>query len=143
MKQKRSVKTNAIPVMLIAPCGMNCHLCLAFGRDKKACPGCRGDDSFKSKSRSLCRIKNCEKMVSSEVKYCFGCDSFPCPRLDHLDKRYRTKYGLSMIDNLRNIRNFGVRHFIGSEKRKWTCPECAELLCVHKPQCTYCQHRWR
>ena len=138
-----STKTNTIPATLIAPCGMNCRLCRAFGRDKKACPGCRGDDRFKSKSCSMCRIKNCEKMVTAEVKYCFSCDSFPCARLKHLDKRYRSKYGMSMIDNLMDIRNFGIRHFIRGEKRKWTCPECGGLLCVHKPQCLYCEHRWR
>jgi Protein of unknown function (DUF3795) len=143
MNKKGSIKANTIPAMLIAPCGMNCRLCRAFGKDKKACPGCRGDDSCKPKSRSMCHIKTCETMVSAEVKYCFSCDSFPCARLDHLDKRYRTKYGMSMIDNLVNIRDFGVRHFIGTEKRKWTCPECGGFLCVHKPQCLYCQHRWR
>ena len=29
---------------LIAPCGMNCSLCRAYGRERKPCPGCRGDD---------------------------------------------------------------------------------------------------
>ena len=26
---------------------MNCRLCRAYGREKNACPGCRGDDSLK------------------------------------------------------------------------------------------------
>ena len=101
----------------------------------KACPGCRGDDSFKSKACIACRIKNCEKIVNGEVKYCFSCDGFPCARLNHLDKRYRTKYGMSMIDNLENIRQFGIRHFIRNEKERWTCPQCGEMICVHNPQC--------
>jgi hypothetical protein len=81
--------------------------------------------------------------VNSETKYCFLCDSFPCVRLKHLDNRYRTKYGMSMIGNLENIRKFGIRHFIKTEKERWSCPECGEILCVHKPQCLYCQHTWR
>jgi hypothetical protein len=42
----------------------------------------------------------------------FSCASFPCARLTHLDKRYRTKYGMRMLGNLESIRKFGVRYFI-------------------------------
>lgn len=143
MTPEGSTKTNAILSMLIAPCGMNCHLCRAYTMNKKACPGCRGDDSLKSKTRVTCRIKNCEKMPQGGVRYCFGCDSFPCDRLNHLDRRYRTKYSMSMIDNLVRIRKFGIRPFIENEKERWTCPECGGIICVHKSQCLFCQHRWR
>jgi hypothetical protein len=138
----KSTKTNTIHTTLIAPCGMNCHLCHAYIRDKKTCPGCRDDDSLKSKTCVSCRIKNCEKIVQDEAVYCFSCDSFPCDRLKHLDKRYRTKYGMSMIGNLENIRKFGIRNFIRNEKEKWTCPKCGELISVHKPQCLSCGHKW-
>jgi hypothetical protein len=143
MMPRRSTKANAIRTTLIAPCGMNCRLCRAYTRDTKACPGCRGDDSVKPKACVTCRIKNCEKIVPGRVRYCFSCDSFPCARLNHLDERYRAKYGMSMIDNLENIRQFGLRHFVRNEKGRWTCPECGELLCVHKPQCLSCGHKWR
>lgn len=143
MTSKRSAKATAISTKLIAPCGMNCRICRAYTRDKKPCPGCRGEDSHKSKSCVVCRIKNCEKMANGKAKYCFDCDSFPCVRLNHLDKRYRTKYGMSMIDNLENIRKIGIRHFIRNEKERWSCPKCGEILCVHKPQCLYCQYTWR
>jgi len=143
MMPKRSTKTNTIRPTLIAPCGMNCRLCRAYLRDRKACPGCRGNDDFKSKACVSCRIKNCMNIVKSGVTYCFSCDSFPCVTLNHLDKRYRTKYGMSMINNLENIRKFGIRHFLGNEKARWACPECGELICVHKPQCLSCGHKWR
>lgn len=48
-------------------------------------------------------------MAKAKVKYCFGCDSFLCDRLKNLDKRYRANYGMSMIENLENIRKLGVR----------------------------------
>ena len=143
MTAKRSTMTNAIPTALIAPCGMNCRLCSAYTRDRKACPGCRGDNSSKAISCVSCRIKNCEKMPNGKIKYCFGCASFPCVRLKHLDKRYRTKYAMSMIGNLENIREFGIRQFIRNEKKRWPCPQCGEMLCVHKPQCISCGYKWR
>ena len=135
--------TNAIPTALIGPCGMNCRLYSAYTRDREACPGCRGDNSLKAISCVSCRIKNCEEMANAKIKYCFGCDSFPCLRLKHLDKRYRTKYGMSMIGNLENIREFGIRQFIRNEKKRWACPQCGVLICVHKPQCISCGYKWR
>jgi uncharacterized protein DUF3795 len=143
MTPQRSTKTNAIRTTLIAPCGMNCRLCCAYTRDKKACPGCRGDDSDKPKTRVICRIKNCEKIRQGKFRFCFSCDSFPCDSLNHLDERYRAKYGMSMIDNLVHMKKLGIRQFIRNEKERWTCPECGQLLCVHKPQCLICGHAWR
>jgi len=128
---------------LIAPCGMNCRLCHAYVRDKNVCPGCRGDDSIKSKSCVSCKIKNCEKITRDGIEYCFGCDNFPCAVLNHLDKRYRTKYAMSMIDNLKNIKEFGINEFIDREEERWACPQCGGILCVHKESCLSCGHKWR
>ena len=142
MIPRRSVKTSGVQANLIAPCGMNCGLCRAYRREKNPCPGCRSDDGLKPKTRVLCYIKNCEKRANGRAGYCFRCDSFPCSRLDHLDNRYRTKYGMSMIDNLKNIKRSGIRSFVRNEKKKWTCPRCGELLCVHEPKCIVCGQTW-
>ncbi|MFA6472693.1 MAG: DUF3795 domain-containing protein [Candidatus Latescibacterota bacterium] len=122
---------------------MNCRLCHAYVRNVNVCPGCRGDDSVKKTTCVTCRIKNCEKIAQGKISYCFRCDSFPCERLKHLDKRYRTKYVMSMIDNLENIRKFGIRRFIRNEKERWICPGCGEMICVHKSHCLSCGHKWR
>ncbi|MBI5583346.1 MAG: DUF3795 domain-containing protein [Deltaproteobacteria bacterium] len=140
---RRSPQADGFRTTLIAPCGMDCRLCRAYGRDKRACPGCRGDDSTKAKTRITCPIKNCERIVPGKVRFCFHCDGFPCDRLGHLDKRYRTKYGMSMIDNLERIKKVGIRQFIRHEKEKWTCPECGGILCVHESQCLTCLNQWR
>jgi len=143
MSKQKSVKTKAIPTHLIASCGMNCRLCRAYTRDRNACAGCRGEDSFKFQYCVSRRIKNCEKMTKGRINYCFSCSSFPCARLKRLDKRYRNKYGMSMVDNLRNIKQYGIRYFIRAEKEKWTCPECGEIICCHKPQCLFCAYHWQ
>jgi hypothetical protein len=44
--------------------------------------------------------------------FCFECEKYPCAGLNHLDTRYRTKYSMSMIDNLESIKQFGIRNFI-------------------------------
>ena len=136
-------KTNSTNTTLIAPCGINCRLCRAYTRDRKSCPGCRGDDTLKSSSCVTCHIKNCEKKINGKIEYCFKCDEFPCTRLTHLDKRYRIKYGTSVIDNLISIKKIGIINFVKNENKKWTCPECGSMICMHKPQCLSCGYVWR
>jgi len=131
-----------IPVDSIAPCGMNCRLCMAHQRKKNHCPGCRFDDRQKSKYCTECIIKNCEFFTKGKAKYCFDCIKYPCKRLKQLDKRYRGKYHMSMQDNLDMIRDKGVRAFIRNEKGKWTCPSCGSLLSVHRPKCLSCGYQW-
>jgi hypothetical protein len=128
---------------LIGPCGINCRLCYAYIREKNHCPGCRGDDSQKMKSCLACRIKNCEQRMVGGFEYCFECDTFPCDLVKHLDKRYRTKYASSPIANLNSIQENGIDQLVESEEIKWTCPECGEMLCMHKPHCLTCGYEWR
>ena len=137
-----SGKLTTIPIHLIAPCGMNCRLCMAHQRDKKHCPGCRVDHPDKASYCLSCIIKNCEFFKSSKAKYCFACENYPCKRLRGLDKRYRRRYHMSMLDNLNAIRDFGVRSLIRQEKKKWACPACGSLVSVHRPHCLNCGEEW-
>ena len=114
---------------LIAPCGMNCSLCKAYLRDKNTCPGCNGDNLSKPFHPNKCRIKYCELLLQSKSQFCFQCEKFPCTRIKNLDKRYRTKYGMSMIDNLHFIRDKGIRNFIKNEKQRWQ--KGNKVFCVH------------
>lgn len=140
MMTRRLTKTNST---LIAPCGLNCRLCRAYARDKKACPGCRGDDSFKSKTCAICPIKNCGKLIEGSFRYCFSCDEFPCAQVSHLEKRYASNYGVSVLDNLMEIQQNGIRSFVRNENKKWICSKCGEMICMHKAQCISCGHTWR
>ena len=123
---------------LIAPCGMNCSVCMAYLRDKNKCSGCRATAIDKPVTRLECKIKNCELFQSPNSRFCFQCKKFPCERLKHLDQRYRAKYGMSMIENLENIRKFGIRKFLENEKIRWTCAECGGTICVHQRYCYSC-----
>ncbi len=71
--------------------------------------------------------------------FCGDCPSFPCERLRNLDKRYRTKYGVSAIENLREIKTLGVDVFLEREKSKWRCAGCGATLCMHETACLACQ----
>ena len=127
---------------LIAPCGMNCGLCRRYLRERDRCEGCASGDADKSPSVRDCPIRNCEALSSSESGFCFECDDFPCARLKRLDKRYRTKYRMSMLENQEAIRESGLEAFVESERKRWGCPDCSGIQCVHTPACVYCGHEW-
>lgn len=126
---------------LIAPCGMNCGICRAYLREKNKCPGCNSPDLNKPKYCIVCRIKNCEELKKTTANYCFSCKGFPCARLKQLDRRYRTKYGMSMIDNLKRIKETGIENFMVIENEKWTCEKCGDIICVHTWKCTKCGYQ--
>jgi len=109
---------------LIAPCGINCGVCLAHLREKNKCVGCNIADKNKPITRIRCKIKTCKVFQNGKAKFCFECNDFPCNNLKHLDTRYQTKYNMSQIENLENIKKLGIRKFIKNEEKRWTCPKC-------------------
>jgi hypothetical protein len=132
-------KPNSIKSNMIAPCGMNCALCSAFHREKNHCPGCLLEDVTKSKYCIECIIKNCDQLdLAGRKKYCYTCKEFPCKRIKQMDKRYSTKYGMSVIENLEYIKEKGIRKFVQNERHRWTCQHCGGLIVVHKENCLYC-----
>jgi hypothetical protein len=123
---------------LIAPCGMNCGICMAYLRDKNVCKGCWSNNGDKSKSCANCIIKNCELLQKTDSKFCCECANFPCTRLKQLDKRYRLKYKMSMIENLNYIAKFGLENFAQKELIRWKCDTCGGTICVHHGFCLKC-----
>jgi hypothetical protein len=129
---------------LIAYCGMNCSLCVAYifnkhdlnkkGFHKKYCPGCipRGQHC------TFALSKHCDLIATGKIRFCYECDKFPCDGLKRLDKRYKTKYNMSMIDNLNYINEFGMNKFIEKDTKKWKCNKCGELICCHNGLCLNC-----
>jgi len=137
-REMKNHRSGSIKMAMIAPCGMNCALCIGHVREKNRCVGCWGEDPYKRASCTGCKIRNCDYFKRSKVKYCFGCEKYPCARLKQLDKRYRTKYGMSMIENLERIREVGIRKFVREEKERWACAECGRVVCVHREECLFC-----
>ncbi len=129
---------------LIAPCGMNCRLCIAYifgkndlnkkGFHKKYCPGCipRGLNC------TFSLANKCELIGKGKIKFCYECNYFPCDSLKRLDKRYKAKYNMSMIDNLNYIKDIGIDKFIIKETEKWKCNDCGEIKCCHNGLCLNC-----
>ncbi len=101
---------NPFRTTLIAPCGMDCAICSAYLREKNRCNGCNAPDRRCNRN---CTIASCDQVRN---RYRHTCPDFPCRRLKQLDKRYRTKYGMSMLENLAAIRDHGIRTFVEAER---------------------------
>lgn len=121
---------------LVARCGMVCGLCIGHLRAKNRCPRCNGDDADKPRHCVACRIKHCEERAAEEG-FCFGCATYPCARLRQLDRRYRSKYGMSLIENLETVRTLGLEAFVVRERERWRCPACGGVICVRREDCLH------
>lgn len=127
---------------LIAPCGMNCRLCVGYQREKNKCKGCRNeiDIRYVTKGSVSCIIKNCTEIKKSKSGFCYECEKMPCARLKQLDKRYKTKYHMSMLENLLNIKEKGIDKFLEDEEMRWKCPNCGNIVSVHRAVCMNCNN---
>ena len=121
--------------IMVAPCGINCSICMAHLREKNKCPGCLVEGKTKVNHCANCFIRQCNIRTG---KYCFSCKKYPCLKLRKLDERYRLKYRLSEIENLEMIKKSGVRRFLKAEEKKWKCVKCGGILSCHKNFCLQC-----
>jgi hypothetical protein len=131
---------------LVAPCGMNCGICnayLAFSRGvpkKKGvvthCAGCRVRD------KKCAFIKrDCEKIRKKQISFCYQCQDMPCERLTKLDTHYRLRYGMSMIENHKLIKDKGIAEFLKDQTEKYRCPKCSDIVSVHDGKCYACGYQ--
>lgn len=130
------MKTDPIAIHLLAPCGITCAVCYAHLRKSKPCPGCLGRDASKPEHCRKCKIKDC--VFDHGIRYCFECLSFPCATIKRLDKSYRQRYQVSLIENGIRIKAVGAIQHLREEKQKWTCVHCSGVVSLHDRACSKC-----
>ncbi|MCW4028780.1 MAG: DUF3795 domain-containing protein [Candidatus Bathyarchaeota archaeon] len=131
---------------LIAPCGMNCGVCKAYLAYSRGVPTQKGKVSHCSGCRV--RDKNCAfikrdfpKKVGKQLNSCLECSEMPCQRLSHLDQHYQARYGMSMVSNLKEIKEKGMDGFLESQAEKYRCPTCGDVVSVHDGKCYACNYQ--
>ena len=129
----------------IAPCGMNCGLCSAYLSLSHDVPKTRGKithcSGCRARNKTCAYLKgHCRKLASGCVTFCYECQKFPCKRLLHLDSRYQTRYGTSLIQNLEEIRDMGIGVFLQHQTDRHLCPKCGtDVVCIHNKKCYRCE----
>ena len=132
---------NSIPENMFAPCGMDCAVCYVRLKKKKACEGCRGADTAQPEHCRKCAIKDCA--FSKGFGFCFECTEFPCQTIKRLDKSYRERYGVSLIENGRAAADYGLGVFMEQERARWECVECGGVVSLHDGFCSECGKVYR
>lgn len=125
-----------IPEIMLAPCGMNCYVCYMHLKKNKPCLGCHGRDDSKPNHCRECKIKDCA--VSHGVDFCFDCPSFPCVIIKRLDRSYRQRYQVSLIDGAVLLKSIGAKQYLLNEKAKWSCADCGGVVSLHDRVCSEC-----
>jgi hypothetical protein len=129
---------------LIAPCGMNCGICKAYLAYSRGIP--KEKEKVIHCSGCLPRNKNCfikrgcTKIRRSEFRFCFECEDMPCENLDRLDRRYRKRYSMGMVENLRELKEKGMKIFLEIQESRYKCPKCGDVISVHDRKCYECGH---
>jgi hypothetical protein len=128
---------------LAAPCGIYCGMCrqyLALKKDlleekglKWGCQGCR----IRHKNCTFIR-RDCPSLRKNEIDFCYECEKFPCQNLKKIDKIYRERYSVYLIENLKRIKEIGVEKWLQEQKELYTCPECGGEICIHDVECYDC-----
>jgi Protein of unknown function (DUF3795) len=134
-------KINPIPKELIAPCGMNCAICSRYlsyinNLERSKCVGCR-----QRNKKCTYLFKNCagpNNISNGKATYCFECNHYPCKQINHIDDRYRSKYKMSMKENLEDIKNKGIDKFLEEQYKKYYCKKCRGLISIHNRKCFKC-----
>jgi hypothetical protein len=144
MKNKVQIKMTK---ELVAPCGMNCALCityLAMKYDAKPkgvkvpyCKGCRPRGKMCAFIKKKCTLLKKDNNIS-----CYQCKKFPCKNLKHLDDKYKIKYKTSLIENNQSIKKVGMEKFLKAQAKKSRCPRCGGTLSVHNNACFVCDLDW-
>ena len=129
---------------LVAPCGMNCNVCSAYLAFSSGIPKKRGKINHckgclpREKNCAFLK-KHCSKIGDGKLRFCFECSTFPCERLEKIDARYRERYGISFIENLKEIEKKGVDGFLRVQKKVFECDKCGGTISVHNGKCYGCE----
>ena len=132
---------------LIAPCGMNCGICKAYIAYTRGIPRQRGKVTrcagCHPRNKNCFIKRNCRKLSKHEIQFCYDCTVMSCKNLDRLDRRYRERYGMSMVENLKMLKANGMETFLASQQEKHSCPNCGDVICVHDGKCYSCGNKTR
>ena len=132
---------------LVSRCGLYCGTCRAYLLEKKnlfeekgykaGCNGCK----IRNKNCAFLK-KQCAPLRKGEYEYCSECDEMPCANLKKLDTRYKKGYGVSLIENLKRIREIGDEKWIKEQIELYKCPECGGEICIHDEECFDCGYEY-
>jgi hypothetical protein len=131
--------------VLIAPCGMNCGICKSYLAYTRGIPKKRGKVTHclgcLPRNKNCFIKRGCKNLRKERIKFCFECRDMPCENLDRLDRRYRKRYNMSMVENLNELKEKGMEQFLKNQEEKYRCQACGDFISVHDGKCYLCESK--
>lgn len=128
---------------LVSRCGLWCGACRTYLIQKKdlfeekgykrGCKGCWIQD----KNCAFLK-KKCPALRNGKIDYCFECETLPCEHLKNIDDKYREKYNISLIANLKRMKEIGIESWVQEQEKLYQCPECGGEISMHDKECFDC-----
>ena len=125
--------------ILFAPCGVNCMVCYKHCDAGTPCAGCLQDEKGKPAHCRKCKIKDCIR--EKRLAYCFECPGYPCPQIRYLDKSYRTRYGVSLMENSAFVKEHGPTAFMKRQQETYRCPVCGGIISLQDTVSSDCRKK--
>jgi hypothetical protein len=125
---------------------MNCGVCKSYLAYSRGVPRKKGEvthcSGCISRDKNCAFIKrDCPKKVGKQLRFCYECPDMPCKKLAKIDEHYSTRYSMSMIENLNEIKDKGIDAFLESQAQKYRCPSCGDIVSVHDSKCYACGYQ--
>jgi hypothetical protein len=145
---------------LVAPCGLYCGACPMYlattqnsdeklkamlqqfgagrsnvNREDFVCEGCLGG----GKLASFCRRCNLRECAAGKpnVTRCSDCPDFPCSKITNFNND-GMRHHSEVLENLRQIKQMGMKKWTEHEEDRWRCPQCKANLSWYDEKCSKC-----
>ena len=123
---------------MIAPCGLDCSICTRLPRPvpvpDAAAQMTTNRNSIRRDAASFCVKREGQTGIRSVMS------ARIFPALTSWKRKpgtgRSTRSANPPLENLRTIRGVGMPAFLERERKKWTCPACGGVICVHTGVCS-------
>jgi hypothetical protein len=95
---------------------MNCMVCYKY-LSNQPCAGCAALGG--KPAHRQCRIRRCAG--ERGLSHCFLFGEFPCRLIKNLDKSYKTRYGVSLVEDALAAKEMGIAPFLTAQRSLFTC----------------------
>ena len=100
-----------------------------------ACSGCKSDTLYPG--CRICGLRSCA--LGKNIEHCIYCSDYPC-------KSYRAWQRAAKLlphvqeaaESLEAIKRDGVDHWLDSQKKRWSCPDCNTPYSWYASICSTC-----
>ena len=160
-KGEKATKVGNDKEQLVAVCGLYCGACPMYlatqSNDEQKqkellkrfssgpmklkledvlCDGCIGNGRVASFCLN-CAIRKCPN-DKQNITLCSDCPDFPCSRITDFNNDGMPHHG-EVLENLRQIRNMGIKKWAKHEEERWQCPQCQQPMSWYDSKCSNCE----